>query len=256
MKNLYWSLLLLTSLSGKLALADDYKATIDFSPRIQLSVPVSGVIQTVNVVTGQTVTKGDVLLSLDPLPFKAEKQLAQSRVDALQTISTESKRDLKHKQELFDRTVLSLVELQDAELRDKRDAAQLESARVKLSQAVYDFDSSRLIAPFDALVLSVQVNQGQFVNNSLHSTALLTLVHSAQYQAKFHVPPEGLGKLAIGKMVSIESRGKKYSARIASIDYQPIVKADAADKYFVISAIFSPQDNTMPVGDVADVHID
>lgn len=260
MKIIHWLLLLITSLSGNSVFAADYEAMIDFAPRIELSVPVSGVIKTVNVASGQRVAKDDVLLSLDPVPFKAEKDLAQSRVTALQTLLTESQRDLKHQQELFDRTVLSLVELQDAELREKRDRAQLESARAQLIQAAYAFESSRLIAPFDALVLSVHVNQGQFVNNSQQSTPLITLVRSGQYQANLHLPIEMLNKIKIGQNVSIKSKDKEYTGKISSIDYQSVVNADTTDdttdKKFVITAIFSSQDSTMPVGNTANIHID
>jgi len=260
MKIIHGLLLLITSLSGNIVFAADYEAIIDFSPRTELSVPVSGVIKTVNVTSGQMVAKEDVLLSLDPVPFKAEKDLAQSRVTALQTILTQSQRDLKHQHELFERTVLSLVELQDAELREKRDRAQLESARAQLTQAAYAFETSRLIAPFDALVLSVHVNQEQFVNNSVQSTRLITLVRTGQYQAKFHAPIELLNKIKIDQKVSIKSKDKEYTGKISSIDYQPVVNADTTDdttdKKFVVTTTFSSQDSSMPVGNTAKVHID
>ena len=195
------------------------------------------------------------MLSLDAVPLKAKKDIAQSRVSALQTILTESQRDLKHKQELFDRTVLSLVELQDAELREKRDRAHLETARAQLVHATYDFDSSRLLAPFDALVLSVHVNQAQFVNNSMHSTTLITLVRSGQYQVTFHAPIAMLNKIKIGQTVSITSQGNEYAGKISSIDYQSLANP-AADKKMAVTASFLTHDSTIPVGNTADVHID
>lgn len=255
MKIIYGFLFLFTSLSNSIVSAASYEASIDFAPRFELSIPVSGVIKKVNVARGQIVIKDDVLLSLDPVPLKAETDIAQSRVTALQTLSTTSQRDLKHQQALFDRTVLSLVELQDAELREKRDRAQLDAARAQLIRAAYAFENSRLLAPFDALVLSVHVNQEQFVNNSVHSTTLITLVRSGQYQVKFHAPIEMLNKMKIDQAVSITSQGKEYAGKISSIDYQSLVNT-VADKKFAVTATFSAQDSTMPVGNTANVHID
>jgi RND family efflux transporter MFP subunit len=256
MKIICGFIFLFAALSTSIVSATSYEANIDFAPRTELSIPVSGVVKKVNVTSGQVVTKHDVLLSLDAVPLKAEKDLAQSHVTALQTRLTESQRDLKHKQELFDRTVLSLVELQDAELREKRDRAQLETARAQLVHAAYNFDSSRLLAPFDALILSVHVNQEQFINNSIQSTTLVTLVRSGQYQAKFQASIEMLNKIKIDQAVSITSNGKEYAGKISSIDYQPLVNAAATGKKFAVTAIFTSQDSIMPVGNAANVHID
>ncbi len=103
--------------------AAEYDALIDLPRGIELSLPVSGVIKTLNVVAGQRVEQGEVMLLLDQTPFNAAKAFAESRVTVQQTILKESLRDFKNQQELYDRTVLASVELEDAELRVKRDKA-------------------------------------------------------------------------------------------------------------------------------------
>lgn len=241
---------------GTITYAAEYDAVIDFSPRHELSLPVSGIIKSLNVTAGQRLSKGDEMLSLDPVPFKAARTYAQSRVTVQQTVLTESQRDLEQQQELYDRTVLAHVELENAELRVKRDVAVLENAKAQLAEADYGLKYSKLIAPFDALVLSVQVNQGQSINNALQSKTLITLARQDHFQAIFYVPAEELAKFSIGQAVTVNSGGKKYPAKISSISYQPLKKDNVADKAFMISAGFVAQGQVLAVGKNASVQLD
>ena len=118
--------------------AADYEATIELSASIELSLPVSGVIKTLDVVVGQYVKHGEKMLTLDQIPFQAAKTHAESRVAVQQSLLVESSRDFRNRQELYDRTVLSTVRLENAELKVKRDKAFLKSAEAQLAVANYD----------------------------------------------------------------------------------------------------------------------
>jgi multidrug efflux system membrane fusion protein len=247
-------LLLVTGGVSNIANAADFDATIEFPPRQELSLPVSGVIKTLNVTGGQQVSAGDVLLVLDPVPFNAARSYAQSLVTVRQTLLTESQRDLQQQQELYDRTVLARVDLENAELRVKRDTAILQHAQAQLAEADYALKYSRLIAPFDALVLAVQVNQGQSINNALQSKTLISLVRQDHYQATFYVSAEVLEKLQIGQAVTVSSAGKQYPGKISTITYQSLTKEAGRDKQFMITAGFILHDRRLPVGRSASVN--
>jgi RND family efflux transporter MFP subunit len=256
MKMIFRLLLVVYCCIGTNGYAADYDAVIDLSPRHELSLPVSGIITSLNVTAGQRVSRGDELLALDPVPFQAARTYAQSRVTVQQTLVTESQRDLQQQQELYDRTVLARVELENAELRVKRDVAVLENAQAQLAEADYGLKYSKLIAPFDALVLSVLVNQGQSINNALQSKTLITLARQDHYQAIFYVPAEELEKFSIGQAVTVNSDGKKYPAKISSISYQPLKKDTIAEKTFTIACGFVVRGQALAVGTSASVNLD
>lgn len=242
------------------AYALNLDAVIDFSPRVELSLPVSGIVDEVKVSAGQHVKQGETILSLDETPFRAERAFMQSRVAFHQARLTESQRDLKHQQELFDRTVLSTVELENAELRVKRDNAQLESAKARLARANYDFSVSRLKAPFDALVLAVQVNAGQAINNTLQSKTLVSLVRQGSFVAGFKVSAGQLEKLKIETPVKVVIGDAQHPAKISAISYAPLQLGQGEDaggeKRYRVEAVFFTAGDSIPVGKKVSVVID
>jgi RND family efflux transporter MFP subunit len=247
---------LFATLSSIAVHAADFDATVDFASRFELSLPVSGLVQTVKVAAGQAVPQGDEMLALDPVPFKAARAHAQSRVNLRQTILSESLRDLKQQQELYDRTVLATVELENAQLREKRDRASLEEAQAELVDADYELANSRLIAPFDALVLSVETNPGQSISNVLQSKTLITLVKQGLYHASFYVPGEALEKFTIGQSVTVNIESKAYPGEISNIDYEPVQASGDNAGLFMLQASFTAVDKAMFIGRKAKVHID
>jgi len=200
--------------------AAEYQASLDYSERINLSLPVSGVIKEMNATVGQVVSFGDVLLSLDQTPFLATIAHAKSRIHYQQAVLTQSLRDLKNKQELYDRTVLSTVNLENAELEEKRNRALLIDAEAQLKMADYQSSYSKLSAPFDALIVSIQVNKGQSINNTIQSKTLLTLVKINSYRASAFITPDKAIALKIGEPVKIKYQNRNYQGHISDIVFE------------------------------------
>lgn len=253
MKKLFRHFILLFCALGYNAFAAEYAAVIEFPPHRELSLPVSGVITTLKVAPGQRVSKGDLMLALDPAPFNAAKNHAQSRITAQQTRLTESERDFQQQQELYDRTVLAAVELENAQLRAQRDRAILENAQAQLADAEYALAYSQLNAPFDALILSVPVNVGQSINNVLQSKTLITLVQQGQYQARFYVEANELEKMNIGQAVSIAVGNKQYPGKVSSIVYPSAQPGSNGESRHMVTASFTSDEKPFPVGRKASV---
>jgi len=248
-------LLVTLSIIFNLAYAADYEAAIDLSRSVELSLPVSGVVKTLSVVAGQRVKQGEKILMLDQVPFLAAKVHAESHVTVQQTLLTESTRDLKNRQELYDRTVLSTVRLENAELKVKRDKAFLKNAEAKLAMANYELSYSKLTAPFDALVLSVHVNQGQSINNSIESRTLVTLAKQGDYLARFIVQANVLDKLQIGQSVTVEVQGESYQGSISSVMLEPEKTGDKHSRAYMVEAGFPIDKRALSIGNKAIVHV-
>jgi multidrug efflux pump subunit AcrA (membrane-fusion protein) len=95
---------------------------------IPLTTPVSGVVEKVFVKPGQRVSKGTLLLQLDKTILQARLDEAVAEQARAQAEEGDAKRDLDRAQELFDRTVSSLTELDAAALRHARAQAVLSTA--------------------------------------------------------------------------------------------------------------------------------
>lgn len=231
--------------------AINFDAVIDLPPRIELSMPVSGIVNKVAVSAGRHVRKDELLVALVEAPFRAEVDLMQSRVDLQQAKLDEAVRDLRHQQEMYDRTVLSTVDLENAQLRVKREKATLAGARAELALANISYRNSRLTAPFDALVLSVDVNEGQALNNTMQSKSLVSLVMLHRFDARFNVTAEQLDGLEVGKPAKVIIGKKQHPAEITAIFH-----GSAGSGAYMVTAGFTADGNMVTVGKKAVVVIE
>ena len=253
MKNIYSMTLLGSMLTSSVSFAAGYEARVSLSPGVELGLPVSGLVEKLEVRAGQQVSKGDELLSLDQAPFDTAKIQAQSRLAVQKTLLAQSQRDLEQQKELYDRTVLATVELEDAELREKRDRANVADAQAQLATANYMLSHSKLEAPFDAIILSVDVNQGQYVNNSLQGMTLISVARQGQYLARFNVPMAQLDSVRVDQPVTIKVAGKSYQGKVSSIDYR--VAEGSEGKGIAVAAEFIAKE-AMMIGQKASVDME
>lgn len=223
------TVLLLAGLSGMTASAAGYDATVMFGRRVELGLPVSGMVKTVNVMTGQNVATGQTLMALDDIPFvarvaQAEAGLARSRAD--QTVAV---RDYQQARQLYERALLSNVELENAKLNAERAEAEFSQAQARLTQAKYELEHSRITAPFDGWVLDVRTRAGESITNTLENRPVLVLAEQAEYVARLQVPASA--KLVMGQQAKVFAAGQQFEGRIATTGLEPAHTTSGGPQY-------------------------
>ncbi len=131
--------------------------------KVELTTRVSGVVEEVLVKPGQRVKKGAVLLRLDRTVLQArldEATAEQARADADEA---DARRELARAEELFNRTVSSVSELEAATLRHARAKAALSGANARHAIAKKNLSDAELKAPFNGVVSSVPGGPGTVV---------------------------------------------------------------------------------------------
>ena len=122
MKNKYagfgWLLLLIVS--SNTLMAEEYEGMLVWAQRVELGVLVNGVVKEVPVTEGQRVKKDQLLLKLNERVFVADVNHAEADLKKAQEILIEAKRELDRVEELYNRTVSSEHELEQANLEHTR----------------------------------------------------------------------------------------------------------------------------------------
>ena len=249
-------ILLVLAFMSSNAYAAGYDAVITLPPPQEFSLPVSAMVEKVNVRAGQKIKKGDEIIVLDQAPFVVAKKHANANVVIQDSRLKEAQRDLEHHRELYDRTVLSTVDLENVEMREQRARAHLADARAQLELADYEQAHSKLVAPFDAIVTSVHVNKGQYLNNTLQPQPLVTLTRRDHYLVHVDVSAGELDRLEVGSSVKVESKDKNYSANISTISYLPTGQDGGEGSKYRITAEFFSDDKKLLLGQSATIHID
>ncbi len=141
----------------------------------QITSPVSGVIKQVYVQSGKTVKPGDLLLEYDMTLIASNLLEAEALIKLAKVDLAEAKKERERAEELYDRTVLSDHELQQAKVLYSKASAQYASAKNQLVHAQWDKKHSKLYAPFQGRVVKVLSYPGQYVNNKFTAQTLLIL---------------------------------------------------------------------------------
>lgn len=214
-------LMLLLLLCVRATAAETLTAELAWMDRVELGVPVSGVVESVTVRPGQTVDKGALLLQLDRSVFLAEAEAARMAVKALQGNRDEARQELERAEALYEQTVLSDHDLQLARLAFDQAEADYQQARARLVKARFDLDHASLMAPFAARVLERHIMPNEVLIQDRQAKVLLVLARRDVMQARTAVPAARLARLSPGDPVSVRVGDKAYPGRITELGLLP-----------------------------------
>ncbi|WP_198263789.1 efflux RND transporter periplasmic adaptor subunit [sulfur-oxidizing endosymbiont of Gigantopelta aegis] len=141
----------------------------------KITSPLTGVVKTVYVKAGQVVKKGDLLLEYDASLINSTLAAAQAKINMEAFNKSEAKKELGRAEELYDRTVLSEYDLQQAKLLYRKAVSQYASAKNELVYAQWDEAHRKLYATFSGTVTAVFSYPGQYVNNQFSAQSLLLI---------------------------------------------------------------------------------
>lgn len=233
--------------------AAEVPAVLQWSQRVELSPPVSGVVQAVNAMPGERVRKGQALLQLDDRGYAARSEESAAAVTRQQEIAAEAGRDLKRVQELYDRTVISTSELDQAKLRQARAAAQLREAQARHRQEAKNRADSVLRAPFDALVVARMVEPGQAVAAGLQPQALLVLARAGEMIARAQVSEEQLNSLTAGQEVDVAVGALHFRGKVKSAGLEPAARDKNGSPLYALEVLFAPGEKVLRAGSQASL---
>jgi RND family efflux transporter MFP subunit len=213
-------LALLACLPAGLAQAAEHAALLDWSGRVVLAMPVTGVVEQVPALAGQKLEKGALMAALDPIPFKAGVAEAKADVDRLAQDLADAQRDLDRVKELYARTVSSTTELDAAQLRFDRARSALSAAEARLERARHQLAQSELRAPFNALVLNRMAEPGLVAATPCQPNPLFTVARSDEILAQASLKASEAAGLVPGGKAEVQVGGQRVQGRISGVIHQ------------------------------------
>lgn len=236
-----WMGICIAALFPQTPWAADMQATLQWSQRVELSTPVSGIVQAVNVEVGDVVKKGQVLLSLDSTIYQAKVAESQSEINRLNAEAQEDKRELDRERGLHERSVVSTTELDQARLKAVKSQSRLSEARARLQQNQKALEDASLRAPFDAVVVLRQAEPGQSVASGLQPQVLLTLGRSGEMIARMHLTSSQMDKLKAGQTVTVTVAGRSHNGKIKTLGLEPIKIKE--ESFYPVDVVFTSRES-------------
>ena len=202
------ALAVITVEPSNIDLDNQYPATIKGKADIDVRPMVSGNIVAVHIDEGAYVSKGQVLFTIDQVPYQAAVEQAQAAVNVAETavhtaeISVESNRALRAK------NIISEHAMQISENQLAQAKAQLAQAKAGLVNARKNLSYTQVTAPSAGVVGSIPLRVGALASPS--GQALTTVSDNSQVYAYFSLTERQILDLT-------EGGGKSLNAAIAAM---------------------------------------
>lgn len=221
----YWLFapLLLCSLHAQAA---EYKGRLEWQHKVEMRTVENGVVEEVNVTTGQHVNKGDLLLRMDQRKQKAALLEAKARVARAKLSMEDAEREQARTQELFDRGLIAEEELKDGELKQAVASTEAESAKATEEAAQVALGHTELRAPFAGIVVANTAWQGAVIFASKQDQPLVTLAPDDQMLARVLVTADVLRQYPVGTSAKVlvggtSRSGSVYSRGVEAVRIEP-----------------------------------
>ena len=181
-------------------------ASVDLVARVQ------GFLQGISYTDGAAVKTGDILFTIEPLPFQAKLNQAQAAEASAQATLVDAQANFVRAESLQRNSVASVQSLDDA--RAQRDTAQANVAQAQANTqlAAINYSYTRVLAPFDGRVSAHLVSIGDLVGTQ--PTKLATIVQMKPMHVTFNVSEQ--------VVIRIRGAALREGRRVESVQTIPI----------------------------------
>ena len=215
---------------------------------------VSGIIQDLLVDYNSIVREGDVIMRLDPVLFEAQLEQARANliraeadVERLQVSRDDSLVQLRRAEDLAERELISLTELEAAQVAVRSAVAQLKSneaavtqAEASLSQNQVNLDNTVIRAPIDGIVISRLVDAGQTVAASLQAPELFIIAADlTKMRVIAAIDESDVGRIRPNQRVTFTVDaypGEEFEGSVSQIRLEPVLTQNVVTYATVVDA--------------------
>ena len=172
-----------------------FPATLEGENDVEIRPQVSGFLTKVHVESGQRVTKGQVLFTIDQVQLQAAVEQAQAAVAVAQANVNTSQTNADNNKILLDKNIISASAYQTSIDALNAAKAQLNQAKAALTSAQKNLSYTTVTAPVSGIVGAIPYKEGTLVSPS---TLLTILSNNSDMLAYFSLNEKELLNLTDG----------------------------------------------------------
>ena len=146
-----------------LAVEFEYPAQTAGSREVEVRSRVAGILLKRNYAEGATVHAGQSLFNIDPAPFEAAAARAEADVSAAEARFSNATRNAKRTKPLYEAKAASQKDYDDAVSAEEVAAADLKSARARLTEARLNLGYTKVEAPVAGLTSRSLKSEGSLI---------------------------------------------------------------------------------------------
>ncbi len=168
---------------------------------VMLASKVPGFIQSVNVIEGQKVKKGDVLVEVDHREYEAAVKSAESELLSLQARRRDAEKNYGRLRDLHNQNVVSSQQYDSSLAGYNEIKAKYDSADARLSQAKLNLENTFIKAPADGVIAKKSAEIGQL---AAPGVPLVGFVSSESRWVTANFKETDISSIKVGQKVNIK----------------------------------------------------
>lgn len=172
---------------------------------VKTSANVSAKIMKLPVVEGEKVEKGQLLVELDKTRYEAATEQARSNLKSSKASHKKAKSDYRRMQDLFEKKLVSLTDLESAEASLEQAESQVEQSEAALKEALDALDKTTILSPMDGTVTQLKKEEGEIaLGSQFQEDVIMTVGNLAQMEVLAEIDENDVVLVDIGDTAKIE----------------------------------------------------
>ena len=226
---------------------------------VTVKTQISGQLQKIAFVEGQSVAAGDFLAQIDPRPYEAALRQMQANLHRDQALLVNARLDLKRYEGLLAENSIAEQQLATQKALVQQYEGSVEGDRAEAYSAALNLKYTRILAPISGRVGLRQVDEGNYVTAN-DANGIVVITQSQPISALFSIPEDNtttiMQRLHDGTTMSVEAydRGdinKLAEGRVSAADNE----IDAATGTFKLRALFDNQDGHLIANEFVNIRL-
>lgn len=246
---------------------DEFSGRLEAVERVDIRSRVAGAVQSVHFREGALVRQGELLVTIDPAPYKAEVDRAEAQVASAQARATYTRSEQARARRLYDEQAIAQRELDERLNAGHEAEANLRAAQAQLQSAKLNLSYTQVRAPVAGRIGKLEVTVGNLVAAGPGAPVLSTLVSVSPIYASFDADEQVIGRALQGmpggasarsrigqipvQMGTAATEGTPFEGQLQLIDNQ----VDARSGTVRVRATFDNQDGALIPGQFARIRM-
>lgn len=217
-----------------------YTAVVEPWKRQVISPDISGKVAKIYVAEGDRVRKGQVLAELDTESIRLQLRQAEAALSVANANLEDAQRNLERMERLYREKAVSEQQYEKVKLAFEAARAQKDQAEAAVNMARRALDVSIMKAPFDGVIASKNVEEGDIINPMMGgmsaASGVVVLMDYSRVKIKLDVAPSDVTRIRKGQKINLESfefPGQIFEGQVTVVSSM----ADPQTKKFKVEAV-------------------
>ena len=239
-----------------------YSAVVEPEAEVSLSFRIPGYVLALKQVRGEggrirdldegdRVGKGAVLVRIRAAEYDDRVRQARSQAGAAEALAEKAKLDFERATRLYDTQSMTKADFDAARAQYDATQSELQAARATTSEAEIALSDTSLAAPFDADVITKDVELGAYVSPQ---SPVFVLAKTEVVKIVIGVPDTAVRSIKLGQPVDVTVdafANRTFQARISRI----ASAADPKTRNFEVEIAIPNRDRALRVGMIGSLHL-